>query len=1218
MTSDGANHQFDGLFDDEDDNSTRGEGQVRLDLPSLATASSAYRSYYNAAERKLASGEEVIPLLAGSGDPDVDSEAIVIGSLEAPQVADLESQMEHLRLMDASHRETLSADIREHIMNYESEAKSRVWKLQEEYHRDDTKNESLREEEETLRRDLVLKEYARLDDRLRTALESAGADIVSHETASVESSDGQALWRIDWKHTPHPIQLRVVAARCVGEKLPKGKYVMLVSIYDRLAGSVLRYSKLQGAKWAGATNSVHHGGQFFDSNLVFDESVHLVLPANVDVGPSTTLVFELFLLRSGRRRPHDVVVAWGIFPAVNGRFQVLQGRFRTPLIRGEVDMSVTQYSRFESLYRNDPDVFVGNLFFEILLRNKFLPSHVEFECGVLFQRSFGRSDEEEAARIRALSKSLVDPAQTMSHEDILRFQPSTKEYIKKATGLVTANERQGHKGSQSNRWLRSALTATDESTTGAPAIVDTNAADHLTTHVDSILVPRLSASRRSSHNSAFGASAPSGELLLDNIASTSSGREAASRTDMTRQLLEVPSQVPGSMESPSAQQAQEQRVREFSRSILPADLVDRDEDDVAEEPAEGQNASPAAAAAAAASASELPQKSGLTRRRRANSSERGWTSLLLRREWADSVHRSHAESQNLALHGTDSNHAANGNTGNVLNGGGSMTGSAGSAGRLGRPTAATVATELDLYKVSVAPAERTWNQTTISAEKVTYIRRALIQDLGLHDHHRLEFYVMVFLLLLLAWLRLFPHFFGTWLYLQAFRTPVSQTDILPYTWQFHYQGEFFSAGFEVGSTVSGTLFNMVLFTLMMFTVAGSQLLLGRFPDFGSRIVFAFGAAVVLDPLLIVFVDCATADTTYGEFFRMERYYSTTENNGAVGIVLTIFLYVQMMVMSSFLMYHYVIRLHMNGRMMDVYYRLHGKEGNFFLPHDAEISLSRFKDLAEKARHWRGQDGALRKIVVKHYEAHMPDEVLERLYNLASAESIDMYLQQLRIDKTLELRPEIKRYARREFPTFVRAEYYNSITVDDMRNILRDYYRQLARTEGIARPVSWMADGDRLLVHNDHILVQLIDLEDEFQFDEFDRIPDAVRERFWKKMDETWQFAFDAASKVLRRKEPLVFCRQQRVESLQSSTDRRQNVHKVDHVGIITVGSDGSRELFRHFVRGPDGVFAEVFDSEEESRRAVMSRSSPRSVDYWICIAQERVHEMLSLSTVIQS
>ena len=60
------------------------------------------------------------------------------------------------------------------------------------------------------------------------------------------------------------------------------------------------------------------------------------------------------------------------------------------------------------------------------------------------------------------------------------------------------------------------------------------------------------------------------------------------------------------------------------------------------------------------------------------------------------------------------------------------------------------------------------------------------------------------------------------------------------------------------------------------------------------------------------------------------------------------------------------RLHNNGRLLDVYWRLHGKEEEFFIPYDLEMSNQEVNYVVNRAEAWRGEEGERRKIAVFDY------------------------------------------------------------------------------------------------------------------------------------------------------------------------------------------------------------------------------------------------------------
>eukprot|EP00744_Colponema_vietnamica_P004952 GILI01007322.1.p1 GENE.GILI01007322.1~~GILI01007322.1.p1 ORF type:complete len:905 (-),score=188.85 GILI01007322.1:106-2646(-) len=77
------------------------------------------------------------------------------------------------------------------------------------------------------------------------------------------------------------------------------------------------------------------------------------------------LVFEIWQLRVGNYDRTDKVIGWGIFPLVGRDFQVVEGKFRIPLIRGELDKSIDTYRYATSSVQDDLKNWLGNIYFEI-------------------------------------------------------------------------------------------------------------------------------------------------------------------------------------------------------------------------------------------------------------------------------------------------------------------------------------------------------------------------------------------------------------------------------------------------------------------------------------------------------------------------------------------------------------------------------------------------------------------------------------------------------------------------------------------------------------------------------------------------------------------------------------------------------------------------------------------------------------------------------------
>lgn len=57
----------------------------------------------------------------------------------------------------------------------------------------------------------------------------------------------------------------------------------------------------------------------------------------------------------------------------------------------------------------------------------------------------------------------------------------------------------------------------------------------------------------------------------------------------------------------------------------------------------------------------------------------------------------------------------------------------------------------------------------------------------------------------------------------------------------------------------------------------------------------------------------------------------------------------------------ILRLHSEGWLLDVYRRVHGEEGTFFVPLDLEISSQELSYIVKRAEQWRGVNGERRLV-----------------------------------------------------------------------------------------------------------------------------------------------------------------------------------------------------------------------------------------------------------------
>jgi len=93
-----------------------------------------------------------------------------------------------------------------------------------------------------------------------------------------------------------------------------------------------------------------------------EDTVSVLIP----VAPESTnvLLFQLVLLES-ETIPKDYTVGWGVFPMLNSDFGLNEGKFKVPLLFGEVDPDIDKFMKIEDYMKEDLDHWLANLYFEL-------------------------------------------------------------------------------------------------------------------------------------------------------------------------------------------------------------------------------------------------------------------------------------------------------------------------------------------------------------------------------------------------------------------------------------------------------------------------------------------------------------------------------------------------------------------------------------------------------------------------------------------------------------------------------------------------------------------------------------------------------------------------------------------------------------------------------------------------------------------------------------
>ncbi|XP_030205568.1 uncharacterized protein ofcc1 [Gadus morhua] len=653
-----------------------------------------------------------------------------------------------------------------------------------------------------------------------------------------------------WQEEPHqPIDVRVRCLRAVRDKLPRGLYTVSLSLHARLGGPALTQPGADSDRAAeNTTEPAEHGGRYYDTALHFNQSTRMDLPCNVV--PSAVLLFRLVALPSGALSQGSSVVAWGAFPVCGASLSPLQGRFKTPLLRGQPRPQLDQFRKIEALMCSDLDHWLCNLYFQV----------TRLPC----------STSPSAVRPPPAPPPPPPPIPT---------PPAPRPH--------------------------------------PPG--PTQAPPH---------------PRRSRPPAGPQPYPPPPQHPLHPGASSRPACPGGKPWEATSSALE------------QQQQQQEQPSPRGSPLHLSAD--------------------------SACSSSSLPEKTLSAGEKKDPGGERGQAGI----HHAKQPMRMRTHSCGPSLSGSG--------------GGGEEGGEGGPARRHAGARRQQPATELlsteELEEFTAAlhngPIPGGPRDPRLS-DRTRLALRMLPSELGLplpwrrrrggRVHCSARRLGLIIPLLALMWFaRLYLHYCSQWLFLQAMAVPVNKFEFHAHTVDLVYQNSLLHTREELALVVAGPLtLNAVTFLLVLIR-RGCQQIFGSLPSFTSDFIMAQGVWTVLDPGAVLAVDAVLGRLAYspdrpvGDAAKLYWHFLRNSQSGAAGVVITLFLYAVLLLLSVTILFIYLLRFHNDGRMLDTFQRLSAREGDYFLPRDLELSNQELSHIVKKAEQWRGFNGERRKVAVSDY------------------------------------------------------------------------------------------------------------------------------------------------------------------------------------------------------------------------------------------------------------
>lgn len=225
-------------------------------------------------------------------------------------------------------------------------------------------------------------------------------------------------------------------------------------------------------------------------------------------------------------------------------------------------------------------------------------------------------------------------------------------------------------------------------------------------------------------------------------------------------------------------------------------------------------------------------------------------------------------------------------------------------------------------------------------------------DLGFNNRKSGAFWISILITILALYIRIFLHYLGEYALLEIASVPIITTRLYFYKIQFEYIQNKWYIEFLV--LFLGNLMNTLVFGFMMLLSLLFAKLRLKMPNLVSMFFSSFGIATFFDWLLISVVDIATAAGQYGDLYRLYWYYQENQSAGIVGLFITLIIYFFVSLINAFLLYNYLVFVHKNGKILDLFVRISQEDQKtfFFLPSDNEISSKYLNWQLEKAKHYK--------------------------------------------------------------------------------------------------------------------------------------------------------------------------------------------------------------------------------------------------------------------------
>lgn len=309
-------------------------------------------------------------------------------------------------------------------------------------------------------------------------------------------------------------------------------------------------------------------------------------------------------------------------------------------------------------------------------------------------------------------------------------------------------------------------------------------------------------------------------------------------------------------------------------------------------------------------------------------------------------------------------------------------------------------TEIETYTMSIAsdPSKRKrLLPRQVAKSKLVFLSMELFGDLVPHQWGKFDSYVTIFIYIIAIWMRMYVHYIAQYLFLQGAGTPVYGFSNSIYQLEYKYMSSSISSSVEVGVVAIGPIFNILIFLMLGYLGGLFYKVAGNLPLSCSKFIASYGVATALDPVLIAVVDildhnysCSTKDLhcqeSYtssschcfeGDMIKLYNRMLKDEGSGITGIFITAIVYSATITITLLLLYEYIVYVHRDARVLDLYRRINAPAEEFFMPDDHEISGEELRSICAMAKKYRSLDGSTRQLQVTTHVDKTNNDIFNR-------------------------------------------------------------------------------------------------------------------------------------------------------------------------------------------------------------------------------------------------